>query len=474
VIVNRLTDTADARFRLFSRHQLFPQVLNIVREYADTRIEWNGVDKRELALVKYAQPLVELLTAAIVPDDARGEPPILPVIDRFNPWGSSADVTFSTQRECHPTMKSHVDQVVLDTQQWERSVTFRLESSEVVVFYVRNDHLDFSIPYEFMGVSHLFFPDFIVRLTNAVNLVLEVKGMVNEQQKAKFEAAKRWCKAVSNWGKAGRWEFHVSKDPETVKMELKHWASQTTPEKNANYMPTEVTTKPLPKVFVSHNAEDKPFVRRMIKDLESADVSVWFDEREINLGSSIIDSINDALADSDYLLLIHSKFGASSNWVKAEVAAALYRQISNEGMVVLSAVLDDTPLPPLLRDRLYVDFQKSYDSAIKRLVTFFKNEASRAGGTNFPPLEQSVDVPDDCPRRLAELTKRDLRKRVQTTKLPRDKLALIWNDVLETRLDDELPGKALEYCIQELIIRAEGAGQMSILLEYLCEDVRGI
>lgn len=225
VIVNRLTDTADARFRLFSRQQLFPQVLNIVREYAETRIEWNGVDKRELALVKYAQPLVELLTAAIVPDDARGEPPILPVIDRFNPWGSSADVTFSTQRECHPTMKSHVDQVVLDTQQWERSVTFRLESSEVVVFYVRNDHLDFSIPYEFMGVSHLFFPDFIVRLTNDVNLVLEVKGMINEQQKAKFEAAKRWCKAVSNWGKAGRWEFHVGKDPETVKMELKHWAA---------------------------------------------------------------------------------------------------------------------------------------------------------------------------------------------------------------------------------------------------------
>jgi len=72
--------------------------------------------------------------------------------------------------------------------------------------------------------AHLFFPDFIVRLTNGVNLVLEVKGMINEQQKAKFEATKRWCKAVSNWGKAGRWEFHVGKDPETVKLELKHWA----------------------------------------------------------------------------------------------------------------------------------------------------------------------------------------------------------------------------------------------------------
>lgn len=103
---------------------------------------------------------------------------------------------------------------------------FRLESSEVVKFYVRNDHLDFSIPYEFMGVSHAFFPDFIVRLTNGVNLMLEVKGFINEQQKAKFEAAKRWCQAVTNWGKAGRWVLHVSKDPETVKLELKHLAAQ--------------------------------------------------------------------------------------------------------------------------------------------------------------------------------------------------------------------------------------------------------
>jgi type III restriction enzyme len=61
-----------------------------------------------------------------------------------------------------------------------------------------------------MAVSHAFSPDFIVRLTNGLNLILEVKGLVNEQDKAKFEAAKRWCIAVSNWGKAGRCEV----DPE--------------------------------------------------------------------------------------------------------------------------------------------------------------------------------------------------------------------------------------------------------------------
>ena len=71
----------------------------------------------------------------------------------------------------------------------------------------------FSIPYEFMGVSHSFLPDFIVRLQSGESLILEVKGLVNEQEKAKFEAAKRWCRAVTNWGQMGRWIFHASLDP---------------------------------------------------------------------------------------------------------------------------------------------------------------------------------------------------------------------------------------------------------------------
>ena len=92
--------------------------------------------------------------------------------------------------------------------------------------YVRNDHLEFSIPYEFMGVSHGFFPDFIVKLKNGHSLVLEVKGIVDEREKAKFEAAKRWCRAVNNWGKMGIWQFHSSLDPDQLTTELKYLANR--------------------------------------------------------------------------------------------------------------------------------------------------------------------------------------------------------------------------------------------------------
>jgi type III restriction enzyme len=56
---------------------------------------------------------------------------------------------------------------------------------------------------------------------NGVNVILEVKGLVDEKEKAKFEAAKRWCRAVNSWGKMGTWAFHVAKDPDHVQKELK-------------------------------------------------------------------------------------------------------------------------------------------------------------------------------------------------------------------------------------------------------------
>jgi hypothetical protein len=38
-------------------------------------------------------------------------------------------------------MKSHIDQVALDNLLWESSAGSRLESSDAVRFYARNDHM---------------------------------------------------------------------------------------------------------------------------------------------------------------------------------------------------------------------------------------------------------------------------------------------------------------------------------------------
>lgn len=151
---------------------------------------------------------------------AAEEAPLQPILNRYKPIGTTAEVDFKTTRPCHATVRSHIDQVVLDNQTWEASAAFRLEASDNVSFFARNDHLGLTIPYEYMGIDHAYEPDFLVRLTNGVTVVLEIKGFEDDQTKAKHNAAKRWVEAVNNWGQLGPWLFHVCRNPQLLEKEL--------------------------------------------------------------------------------------------------------------------------------------------------------------------------------------------------------------------------------------------------------------
>ena len=216
---------AAPKMPLQSRHQLFPQVLRLVCAYVDRRVDFRGVDARELGQQKYLQRVIERLVDAIRPDESQGEPPLMPILNRYKSTGTTADVDFKTTRPCFTTTYSHINLVAADTARWEQSAAFRLEQAVLkgsVRFYARNDQLAFTIPYDFMGVSHHYEPDYLVRLQNGVTLVLEIKGLETEKDRAKHQAAKRWVQAVNNWGELGRWVFHVCKDPQVLGRELGH------------------------------------------------------------------------------------------------------------------------------------------------------------------------------------------------------------------------------------------------------------
>ena len=95
---------------------------------------------RELGQEKYVTRIVERLIAVIEPNEMQGEIPLLPLLNRYKPIGTSSEVDFMTKRPCQGTQRSHINQVALDTQTWERAACFGLEQSEIVDCYVRNDH----------------------------------------------------------------------------------------------------------------------------------------------------------------------------------------------------------------------------------------------------------------------------------------------------------------------------------------------
>ena len=222
-ITQRLKDRRDD---WTARHILFPQVLEVVWKYLEDRVVLKDPDipLEEIALLKYRQRIVERLTQAIEPDVEAGEPPILPIIERFRPVGSTSEVLFRTVRPCVGTTKSHISHVVLDAPKWEHSVAYGLEQMPEVVSYARNDHLDFTIPYDWQGTKHEYRPDYLVRLRGRdgreIKVILEVKGFETEGDRQKEAAAKRWVRAVNHHGEFGRWEFVVCKDPRRLRETL--------------------------------------------------------------------------------------------------------------------------------------------------------------------------------------------------------------------------------------------------------------
>lgn len=113
------------------------------------------------------------------------------------------------------------------------------------------------------------------------------------------------------------------------------------------------------RVFVSHSSVDKPFARKLVADLEAAGLEVWFDEKVIGPGDSIVRSVGDGLKNSDYTLLVISENFLDSKWAAWEANAAVLDAIDANKSTVIPLLIEDVwnSVSPLLRDRLYVDFR---------------------------------------------------------------------------------------------------------------------
>jgi len=244
--------TSKPALRMQSRHQLFPQVLRIVHQYVQRKIQFNGAHPCELGLDVYVMRIVERLLAAIEPAEEHGEPPLIPLLNQYKPIGTTADVNFLTRRPTCATERSHINAVVQDTTTWESSAAFYLEqSTDSVLFYARNDKLGLVIPYEYQGINHSYEPDFLVRLIDGRTPLLAIKGYEDDQTQAKHQAAQRWVTAVNNWGKLGQWIFpRPCRNPNLLPRQLAYLVS----EGAENEIDTTVITDEIPAVAIPEPA----------------------------------------------------------------------------------------------------------------------------------------------------------------------------------------------------------------------------
>ena len=217
---------ADVLRRRFGGHDgatkpwLFPALVEVTTQWLDhDRVTFapdTPVGCLLLAAPK-AQAAEAVFNAVVRYPDARREV-LLPILRRFDNTGSTDDVAFVTRKVVIPAEKSHVNLVVLDGPKgntWEQAVAGHLEADGRVAAFVKNDHLGFTVPYVWEGRSHLYLPDFLVRLVTEPGevqrtLIVEVSGGRKSPGPTAVKAATtrdQWCTAVNNHGGWGRWGY---------------------------------------------------------------------------------------------------------------------------------------------------------------------------------------------------------------------------------------------------------------------------
>ena len=194
----------------------FHELCAIVTQWYHTKVRVLGKGPEWKKLLYFYEPKALVAhVARAIKTGKPGEEAIRPILNYYNPTGSSRYVHGQTSRETYPTRHSHVNDVVIDSG-WEgkaAKVLDDLHEEGRVVSWVKNAFLDFHIPYtDIKGEQRDYFPDFIVRCRNGepLNLVLEISGMRKDKALKKWTVVNRWLPAVNRireqygWDK---WDF---------------------------------------------------------------------------------------------------------------------------------------------------------------------------------------------------------------------------------------------------------------------------
>ena len=197
---------------------LFPQLLAIAKRWlAECLTCKDNTFPQLLLLVEFAHDAADRIYQAIVRAQ-EGEARIKPILRPYKgeETGTTRYVSFDTTKPTYATRadKSHVSHVVADTGSWEQKMAQVVEELDEVECYVKNQGLNFTIPYTLNGEQRQYFPDFIVRCRSGLNLIVEVSGEARKDKAAKVAAARAlWIPAINNHGGFGRWAFVEVTDP---------------------------------------------------------------------------------------------------------------------------------------------------------------------------------------------------------------------------------------------------------------------
>jgi hypothetical protein len=137
----------------------------------------------------------------------------------------------------------------------------------------------------------------------------------------------------------------------------------------------------MPKIFISYARVDSEFAEKLVTDLRSAGVDLWFDQHDILPGDRWDSAVETALMTSPWLMVVLTPESVASQNVMDEVAEAL--KLGKRIVPVLHRQCD---IPFRIGRLQYVDFTGSYERGIKQLMAIVSApQPAPTGPTSAPP-----------------------------------------------------------------------------------------
>jgi len=123
-------------------------------------------------------------------------------------------------------------------------------------------------------------------------------------------------------------------------------------------------------VFLCHNSDDKPIIRKINVELKAAGLKTWLDEEQILPGQQWQVELENQIEKVRAVCVFVGEDGVGP-WQNAEIRAFL-SQFVTRGCVVVPVLLPNAPtvpkLPIFLREMMWADLRQEYTRQLARLI----------------------------------------------------------------------------------------------------------
>jgi type III restriction enzyme len=210
--------------------QCFSRLKEIVEDWYRSKVKLLGIrgdEYKKLLYFHQPKPIADHIARGINPRRNTTEF-VRPVFNYYNKLGSTKYVNGYTTKDVYKTKHGHVNFVAVDSG-WEAKAAKAFEELRPqVLSYVKNQFLDFKIPYVKEGQDRDYLPDFILRVKGRDgkprNLIVEITGMSKDKAEKRWYVENRWLPAVNSAReKFGYDEWHfleVKEEIRDIKNEL--------------------------------------------------------------------------------------------------------------------------------------------------------------------------------------------------------------------------------------------------------------